>query len=314
MPKRKLYRLIVSRDCHDWRLDQFIAASQEDFSRRQVRDLIDLGGVHCSGRRVHQCGRLVKEGESIEVHVDGAPVQPFRLGQQDVLYRDRWLLSINKPSGVEMQPTPARFKGTLYEAAQQWLKDPYRPQDKPELAMVQRLDRETSGVVLFSIHPKAHKPLTEAFSQRRVHKTYLALVSGQLPDSAGEFNSQLARARATNKMKSVARGGKEAITRYRLLQQYDRCCLVWVEIPTGRTHQIRVHFSEAGHPLVGDTLYKTPASVTLPGIQRTLLHSWRLQCLHPVEKQDICLAATLPDDFSRLLAQLGGSDVDLSAY
>lgn len=171
--------------------------------------------------------------------------------------------------------------------------------------MVQRLDRDTSGVTVFSIHQRAHAAMTRMFAERRVDKRYRALVAGQLVGKEGEFRSLLARQHRTNLMKSVQRGGKEAITRYRVVDTFAECTLVEVELITGRSHQIRAHFSEAGHPLIGDRRYGGPGLVQGQGAGRTMLHAYSLSFAHPVSGEAMCFEAALAEDMASLLRRLG---------
>jgi len=310
--KNKVIRLTVSASSA--RIDQAISDQCSELSRTLTRKYIDIGGVHLNGRRVRKCSLAVNRGDKIEIFIDGFDLSPFRLNDKDIIYQDSYIIVINKPSQIESQPTPARYKGTLYEALTLRLQDPFRLHLKPTLGMVQRLDRDTSGVMIFSIHKNAHKTLTEMFTQRLATKKYLALVSGVLDPDQGEFTSSLAKNRATNKMKTVEKGGKVAVTRYRTLHQFENSTLVEVDIPTGRMHQIRVHFSEAGHPLVGDVRYGYDESLIATEVTRTMLHSWTLDCQHPVTKKKVQFKASLPDDFVKLLSHLGCPDhVVLSA-
>jgi 23S rRNA pseudouridine1911/1915/1917 synthase len=240
----------------------------------------------------------------VEVFVDGLPLEPYQLDAAAVICRDPYLIAIDKPAGVETQPTPARFKGTLYAALLDYLHDPFRPQQAPSLGMVQRLDRDTSGVMVFSVHPRAHRGLTEAFAGRQVRKRYLAVVAGRMPAPEGEFRSLLARNRATNKVKTVDRGGKEAITCYRVREEFADATLVEVEILTGRSHQIRAHFAESGHPLLGDERYSGPGDWHGYPVRRQMLHSWRLSFAHPVSGELLDLEAPIPADMAGLLAEL----------
>lgn len=302
--QQKVYRYLPSAKDEGMRLDQYLAACSDAFSRTLVRKLVDLGGVHVGGRRIRKCAHPISAGEVVEVHVDGRPLEPFELADGHVLYRDPFLIAVNKPAGVESQPTPARYRGTLYEALLHYLHNPFRSKDKPELGMAQRLDRETSGVLLFSIHRRAHAGLTQAIAGRSATKIYLALVSGSMPTSSGEFRSLLARNRASNLMRSVAKGGKEAITRYRVLQEWDDVSLLEIELLTGRSHQIRAHLSEAGHPLLGDVRYGGAVAVAGLDIPRQMLHSWRLTLDHPVEQRRLNIEASLPADFQKIVDQL----------
>lgn len=300
----KCYRFCPTLDDAGIRLDQFIASRVDGLSRGVIRKVLDLGGVHVDGRRVRKCSYLVRGGEKIEIYLDGRPLEAFVFTDDLVIYRDPHLLALNKPPGIESQPTPARYRGTLYEALLQFLHNPFRPKDRPELGMVQRLDRETSGLMVFSIHKRAHGGLTQAFSGRGVQKIYWALVTGKLSADKGEFRSLLARNRATNRVKSVDKGGKEAITRYRVLEEFPDASLVEVEILTGRSHQIRVHFSEAGHPLLGDSRYGGRCSWNSVEIPRQMLHAYRLCLSHPVHGDRLKLEAPLPQDFASLLTHL----------
>lgn len=296
-----VYRFSVADDQAGQRLDLFLAQALTGAGRGMARRLIDLGGVHVAGRRVRRCSLPVAGGQRIELYVDGLPLTPFQVDAAQLLYRDRYLLALDKPPGVPTQPTPARYQGTLYAALQHYLGGA----GCISLGMVQRLDRDTSGVILFSIHPHAHKGLTTAFGDHRVTKRYLAMVAGELANADGEIRSQLARRRSTNRMVSVARGGKTAVTRYRRIATGNGVSLVEVEILTGRSHQIRVHFAEAGHPLLGDPAYGGPDSREGLRIPRQMLHASELCLEHPVSGAPLQLQAPLPADFRLVMAGLG---------
>jgi 23S rRNA pseudouridine1911/1915/1917 synthase len=297
------YRFVVPNEQAGVRLDLFLAGALAAPPRTLIKRLVDLGGVHVEGRRVRRCSLAVAAGQRIELNVDGLPLDPFQLAAEHILYHDRYLIALAKPAGIATQPTPARYQGTLYAALQHFL----APGGKSSLGMVQRLDRDTSGVIIFSIHPKAHRGLTLAFAERRVTKRYLALVAGLPQHDTGEMHSLLARRRATNRMVSVERGGKPAVTLFRVLERFADAALVEVEIPTGRSHQIRVHFAEAGHPLLGDTAYGGPADCRGMPIPRQLLHASELQLQHPVSAAPLCLRAPLPADFQAVLHHLAAA-------
>jgi 23S rRNA pseudouridine1911/1915/1917 synthase len=279
------------------RLDQFLAESSPDLSRTLIRKIIDIGGVHIDGRRVRKAGMILDENLQIELHRDHGSVEPFRLGEDLVLYQDDYLIVINKPAGIETQPTPARYKGTLFEALQVWLKRDRRFGRRLEIGMVQRLDRDTSGVIAFSIHPQAHKSLSRQFRSHATKKIYLALVAGRPEPSTGRYVSNLIRDRYANKMKSTGRGGKEAVTTYRVVRTRvvpEPISLVEVELITGRTHQIRAHLSEAGHPLLGDIRYGGPEQIGKHFCSTHCLHSHRLEVGHPISDKPLSFCAELP--------------------
>lgn len=299
-----VYRFTVKDGFSGLRLDQYLAEAGSGFSRALARRLIDIGGVHLSARRMRRCSETVKVGDKIEVYVDSLPLEPDRLDHERVLYRDQDLIVLDKPAGMPTQPTPARYKGTVYSELLKLLENPQRRGQRPSIGMVQRLDQDTSGVMVFSIHPRAHKKMTEHFRGHEIDKTYWALIDG-IPDKAqGKFSSQLARRRSSNLMVSVTRGGKQAETRYRLLNSMNGVSMVEVELITGRSHQIRAHFSEAGLPLLGDPAYGGPRFVDDVNIPRQMLHARALAFTHPVTAEKMHFTAPLPEDFSSVLQTL----------
>lgn len=278
------------------RLDQFLQARIPELSRTKIRKIIDLGGVHIAGRRVRKCGLAVSANQQIEMHLDQGSLDPYRISNKDILFQDNYLLVLNKPMGVDTQPTKARYKGTLYEALQIWLQRDRRFGRKLEIGMVQRLDRDTSGVIVFSIHPRSHKGLTEQIHNRTARKTYLALVRGELSPPEGVYHSFLARDTCGYRVKSVESEGKEAITHYRTLHTLGGASLVEARLVTGRMHQIRAHFSEDGHPLLGDTRYGGPFHFEGRDYPRQCLHSWKLELDHPISGQPLLFTAAVPTD------------------
>ena len=301
------YRFTVDEKYHGFPLDQYLAEGSDVYSLSIAQQLIDIGGVHLAGRRVRKRSQPVSTGESVEVFVDKQPLAPMKLDEDRILYRDQDLIVINKPAGMPTQPAPSRYQGTVYSELQNLLVDPMRYGQRPSLGMVQRLDLGTSGVMVFSIHKRAHKKMTEAFLERHIDKVYLALVAGKPEKDKGKFSSQLAKRRSTNLIVSVERGGKQADTAYRLLQSMDHASLVEVELITGRSHQIRVHFSEAGLPLLGDTAYGGPSKVGGFNVPRQMLHSRKLSFNHPITGDPLVFKAPLPDDFVNVMRHLDAS-------
>jgi len=296
-----VYRFTVNNELSGLRLDQYLAEAGTGFTRALARRLIDIGGVHLSARRMRRCSETVKVGDKIDVYVDSLSLDPVPLHHERVIYRDQDLIVLDKPAGMPTQPTPARYKGTVYSELQKLLGDTQRRGRRPSIGMVQRLDQDTTGVMVFSIHPRAHKKMTEHFRGHEIDKTYWALVKG-IPDHVeGKFNSQLARRRSTNLMVSVAKGGKQAETCYRLLKSVNGVSLVEVDLITGRSHQIRAHFSEAGLPLLGDPAYGGPKLVDEVVIPRQMLHARALAFSHPVTAEKMLFTAPLPKDFSNVL-------------
>lgn len=292
-------RYLTDAEDEGQRLDLFLAQQISGLSRTRIRLIIDLGGVHVDGRRVRKAGIIMTAGRRVEIYRDRAPLEPFRLEPGHVLFQDRYIIVLNKPSGIETQPTPARYKGTLYEALQVWLRRDRRFGRRLEIGMAQRLDRGTSGVIIFSIHPQSHKSVTAQIQSRAATKTYLALVEGRPEPTAGSYRSNLIRDRRTGIMKSVKSGGKNAVTNYQVLETLadpEEISLVELELVTGRTHQIRAHLSEAGHPLLGDVRYGGCSSVGDHPVERHCLHSRRLEIKHPKSGETMSFGAELPAD------------------
>ena len=290
-------RYLVAAADEGRRLDLFLAEREVDFSRAMIRKIIDIGGVHVDGRRVRKAGLMLSAGQRIELHRDRGELEPYRISSDQVLFQDHCLIVLNKPAGIETQPTPARYKGTLFEALQVWLNRDRRFGRRLEIGMAQRLDRDTSGVIAFSIHPRAHKSLTTQLQSRSARKTYLALVEGRPEPDTGRYISNLIRDRYTQRVKSTDRGGKEAVTRYRVVKTYrvpETLSMVELELITGRTHQIRAHLSEAGFPLVGDVRYGGSSNIGSRFFPAHCLHSHRLALDHPEDGRALSFCAELP--------------------
>lgn len=304
--KWKIYRLTVPESAIGQRLDIFLAAYENSLSRTKIKKIIDLGGVHVNGRRVRSCSTVVKAKDNIEVYIDHLALEPYRISDSDIIYQDKYLIVLNKPAAIDTQPTHARYKGTLYEALQWHLKDPFRPHQQPEIGMIQRLDRGTTGIIVFSIHPQAHKPMTRIFLDHELEKRYLALVHHFPSNDDGEIISFLARSRKENRVHSVINGGKEAITRYRVIEKFESASLVELELITGRSHQIRAHMSELGCPLIGDIRYGGQDQICGIEVDRPLLHSSRLVFQHPVADQSLDFVQNIPADMKQIKSALSG--------
>jgi len=308
--KWSIYKLQVTVAEAGLRLDQYLADAVTDLSRSRAKKIIDLGGVHINGRRVRSCSASIQSDDSIEVYIDQLPLNPYRLSDHEILFQDKFIIVINKPALVDTQPTHARFKGTVYEALQWYLKDPFRQHLKPQIGMVQRLDRGTSGVMVFSIHPRAHKEMTRIFLEHEVRKGYLALVHAVPQDDYGEIRSFLARSRKENRVKSVFKGGKEAITRFKIVEKLGDYSLLEVEILTGRSHQIRAHMAEQGCPLVGDVRYGGDSVVAGMKILRPQLHAKTLAFHHPVLDQDFDFSIPVAADMQNVFNKIKESGVN----
>jgi tRNA pseudouridine32 synthase/23S rRNA pseudouridine746 synthase len=193
-----------------------------------------------------------------------------------VLYADPWLLALLKPSGLLSQPGlgPELADSLVSRAQERW----------PEARLVHRLDRDTSGLILLARDATTHRALSAAFAERRVRKTYLAVVQGLPADRGGVINQPLARIATRPPRYGVVpleQGGKPALTRWRVLRRFEGSSLLLLQPRTGRSHQLRVHLADLGHPVLGDPIYGDPLYGEPAAAPRLQLHAAGLQLLHP---------------------------------
>jgi 23S rRNA pseudouridine1911/1915/1917 synthase len=305
------------------RLDRFVAAHCPELSRTRVQELIESGLVRIDGKAASKGSQHLRGGEKITLEITERP--PIRAEAEsiplDVLYEDDDVIVINKPAGMTVHAGAGAVSGTLVNAllgrgqslAQSG--DPLRP------GIVHRLDKETSGVILVAKNDAAHAKLGEAFRQRQVKKTYLALVQGSLKEKSGRIELAIARdpirrTRMTVERKTwhgaVLANPRAARTDWRVLATIDNTTLLEVQLHTGRTHQIRVHFSALKHPVVGDKLYGAAAqlragNVTLAPLGRNFLHAAKLGFAQPRTGDWIEVRAALPVELREFLERLSAA-------
>jgi 23S rRNA pseudouridine1911/1915/1917 synthase len=287
------------------RVDQFLAGRLEDLSRARIQALIASGALKLDGRAVRASYRL-KGSEVLELVVpELAPAEPQAEALPiSVLYQDSDIAVVDKAAGMVVHPGAGHASGTLVNALLHHVGDLQGIGGSLRPGLVHRLDKDTSGVLVIAKNDRALGALQAAFKSRDVEKTYLALVYGQ-PPAEGTFDTlhgrhPTSRLRFTGKVKT----GKRAITHYRVTRRFALGALVEISLETGRTHQIRVHFAEAGFPLLGDQVYGTARSKRVPAIDRQALHSYRLEFRHPRTNRPLCFEAPVPCDFERAQAWL----------
>ncbi|HPQ42125.1 MAG TPA: RluA family pseudouridine synthase [bacterium] len=263
--------ITIKKDDNGDRLDKIIPRHLKDLSRGRVRNLIAGGSVSVDGRRIRKNSFSVQTGQTIAVYEvpespqnastppNGSVSSDRRSGNESsriaILFEDAWYLAVSKPAGMPSEETLQGRSGTLPHVLATEL-------GYGAVTIVHRLDMRTSGVMLISRKPAATKQLNRQFRERTVEKTYVALVHGAPADSACEIVSRIDRdpgdPRKYRSIDPADSGGKEAVTRFRVLARSDRYALLSIDILTGRTHQIRVHMAESGHPVAGDHLYGPP--------------------------------------------------------
>jgi 23S rRNA pseudouridine1911/1915/1917 synthase len=299
------------------RLDQLLAARLPDLSRSRLRQLIDAGAVLVGGAPAKASLRP-RAGVQIEVSVPDP--RPTALVPEDlrlpVLYEDGDLVVIDKPAGVAVHPGAGIDSGTVVHGLLHQVPGLAGIGGELRPGIVHRLDKETSGCLVVAKTEIALRGLQAQFKSRGVEKLYLAIVHGE-PKEAGEFDTLHGRHPVDRKrFSSRVRQGRRAMTRFRVLGRGEGAALAQVELLTGRTHQIRAHFADAGFPLLGDVLYggrrrearlrpDSPASRAASAIGRQALHAAVLGFAHPVTGAPVRCAAPLPADFRAALRELG---------
>lgn len=221
------------------------------------------------------------------------------------VYEDTHIIVVYKPAGLLTQPGPDRERGTLLSQIHRYL---HRKAEgrRFHLRVVHRLDRDTSGLLVFSKSALAQKSLLWQFKHRSVDKKYVAILEGNLPKEQGTIRTQFVRNRGDRRRGSTRRKdiGKEAVTHYRVIERLRGATVVEVQLETGRTHQIRIHFAEAGYPLVGERVYYPGNSKPRVAFPRQALHAQSLAFIHPLSGQPVQFTAEMPADLQELLEGL----------
>jgi 23S rRNA pseudouridine1911/1915/1917 synthase len=290
------------------RLDAFLHGKLPEFSRSRLQSWIKAEQVLLEGKPV-RASYLLRGGEEVSVEPSVRP--PLKAEPEElpltILYEDPDVVVVDKPAGMVVHAGAGHERGTLVNALLHHFGtlsslsgDDLRP------GIVHRLDRETSGVLLVARTDEAHRALAAQFHDRVVEKIYLALVHGRMKQEQGRMTTPIARdpIRRT-RMTSRLATGRNALTEYRVMEDLGRFSFLEVRIGTGRTHQIRVHLSSIGHPVLGDRLYGAPASIPgLPASERFFLHAHRLRFKSPSSGEWITAESPLPKEFSELLVLL----------
>jgi 23S rRNA pseudouridine1911/1915/1917 synthase len=310
-------RLAVPPGADGTRLDVFLTSSVEGRTRSSWRRLIQGGHVRVDGRTTAKPGLPLSAGSDVEILLP--PLLPVSLHPEsipvEVLHEDEHLLVVLKPAGLVVHPGHGRSSGTLVNALLGRGTPLARAAGADRPGIVHRLDRETSGALLVAKTDEAHRALVAAFARREVRKTYLALVWGHPEPAEGTIDRGVGRSRADRtKMMVGARRSRPAVTSYRTLEFLPGFSYLEVDLVTGRTHQIRVHFQSLLHPVIGDTRYggqpwrnlRDPVKrAAIQGFHRLALHAARISLAHPVTGERLEIEAPLPAEFEALLATLG---------
>ena len=300
------------------RLDVSLVKVQPTLSRVKAGALIHSGAVLLNGRVVLKSAHLVHPGDTVEVTESGERASESHVTPVDlklpILFEDEACLVIAKPAGIAMHPAPGLKKDepTILHGVAALFKKKKLPFAASSV-LVHRLDRETTGCLLIAKTPQAHTALQKQFKNRTIQKTYLAIVAGIPAESDAHIDAPIGRHVAERTKMSVmgATHSRSALTTYHVLstcQQRDKhVALLSCDLHTGRTHQIRVHLSAIGHPVLGDATYASPESERLAkqnGIDGLCLHSWKLSFRSPAAKKKTTVVAPMPPLFKKSLKEL----------
>ena len=313
-----IYRFIFDIGRPPERLDRFLVEVLPDLTRSQLKKLVDEGRVEIAGIPV-KAGARLKGGEVLTVVVP--PVaSASALPQQiplSILYEDRHLIVVDKPAGMVVHPAPGHQEGTLVNALLFHCQDLSGIGGELRPGIVHRLDRETSGVMVATKDDATHNHLAAQFHAHSITRRYVALVHGQLPQETGLVDKPIGRHPTDRKkMSSKGRAGRRAVTHWRVLRRFDqdRMTLVELSLETGRTHQIRVHFSEMNHPIVGDPTYgnsgrsaalaDTRLRQSIRALGRQALHARILGFVHPASGEYLEFESPLPPDMQEIIDYL----------
>jgi 23S rRNA pseudouridine1911/1915/1917 synthase len=283
-------RVVVRAEDGGLRLDQVLAARVPDLSRRRARFLVAAGSVYVDGRRASILSRRLDAGQEVVCHLHGMPAEAVRraLDAALLLHEDSALVAIDKPAGVPSHPTLARRAGTALQLLEELCRG--RAGEKVPLWPLHRLDTDTSGVLVFAKSKRAARAIHQAFARRYVRKRYVAVVAGVPDPPEREITLPLVEGHLRT---TASESGKEATTRYRVLEPRGDRALVELEPATGRMHQIRVHLAAIGHPVVGDRKYG-------PGLpaERLFLHASSLELPHPDGGALLVIESPPPREFA----------------
>ncbi len=301
MGERK--RLAVDAAHDGSRLDVFLRARLPELSRSRIHALIVSGHVRVEGEARKPAAR-VHRGQEVTVEIP-AP-EPAALRPEpmplDVRYEDADLLVVNKPPGLVVHPGPGHPAGTLVNAILAHVPDLAGIGGVLRPGLVHRLDRDTSGLLVVAKNDATLRALQAAVKARAVVRRYLALVHGRVVPVEGTIEAPIARHPRHRQRMAVVPGGRAAVTRYRVVEQFAAAALVEATLLTGRTHQLRVHFAHVGHPVVGDRVYGRRRESW--GMGRQALHARRLTFTHPRTGALVDVEAPLPEDMSAALERL----------
>ena len=285
------------------RIDKFITDIMEGKSRSYIQGMIEEGYVLVNNKKVKSNYKLklndvikttIKEPVELEVKKENIPI--------DILYEDSDVIVVNKPKGMVVHPAPGNYEGTLVNALLYHCKDLSSINGVIRPGIVHRIDKDTTGVLVVAKNDEAHVKLSEQLKDHSMKREYYALVEGRLKKDSGTIDKSLARSKRDRLKIAITEGGKRAVTHYSVIERFKNSTLVKCVLETGRTHQIRVHMSSIGYPLVGDPLYGFKKQKFKDDGQ--MLHAKVLGFIHPRTGEYMEFSSELPENYKKLLENL----------
>jgi len=285
------------------RLDAFVAAETE-LSRTQAQRMIRDGEILLNGKTAKPNASTII-GDRVEITYPD-PVETDVLPEDiplNILYEDADLLVLDKPQGMVVHPASGHKNGTLVNALMFHIRDLSGIGGELRPGIVHRIDRMTSGLLVVAKNDAAHQALSDQFREHTAHRSYVALVDGNIKIDAGKVDAPIARHPVDRKRMAIVSGGREAVTHWQVAERYGQYTLLQIELETGRTHQIRVHLASLQHPVTGDEVYgreKKPF-----GLIGQALHGYRLTFYHPIKGERMVFYTPLPSHFLLALQKVG---------
>ena len=296
-------KIIVNENEKSIRIDAYLSNKKED-SRVKIQRLIAEGKIKVNGKNTTPSYKIQK---SDIITIEAEEVKETNLKPQniplEVIYEDNDIIVVNKPKGMVVHPANGNPDGTLVNAVMAICKGSLSGiggEIRP--GIVHRLDKDTSGIIIIAKNDKAHIKLSEQIKNHEVEKTYIALVRGVVKENTATINMPIGRSTKDRKKMAVSEKGKNAITHFKVIKRYKNYTLLEVKIETGRTHQIRVHLSQIGYPIVGDTVYSNGKNEW--NIKGQCLHAKSLKFKHPTTEKEMYLEAEIPKYFKDIINQL----------
>lgn len=298
--------VIVNENDKGKRLDIYIAENFNELSRTMIKKLIESNNILVNDKS-EKVSYKVQANDNISIDVPEAKETKLKAQEipLDIIYEDSDIIVVNKPKGMVVHPANGNPDGTLVNAIMAICKGTLsgiggelRP------GIVHRLDKDTSGVLIVAKNDIAHVKMSEQIKKHEVEKTYIALVKGIVKENQATINMPIGRSTKDRKKMAVNKKGKEAITHFKVIEGFPKynCTLLEIKIETGRTHQIRVHLSEIGYPVIGDEVYSNGKNQW--NIKGQCLHAKSLKFKHPITKKEMFIEAELPKYFKDIIEQM----------